>query len=93
MAGPHTQLIAMVIKEKKAVGKQEKTVITGTQSGLPTSLFYHNGVSSKKLLKIVFLKVRIKLKFTVPFSADILVDQSHYGTQLLCSFGGQKRPQ
>lgn len=77
MAGPHTQLIAMVMKEKKAVGKQEKTVITATQSGLPTSLFYHNGVSSKKLLKIVFLKVRIKLKFTVPFSAAILVDQSH----------------
>ena len=37
MAGPHTQFVATVIKEKEAVGKQEKTVIPATQTGLPTS--------------------------------------------------------
>lgn len=92
MAGPHTQCVATVIKEKEAVGKQEKMGITATQSGLPKSP-HHNGVSTKTLLKIIFLKLRIKLKFTVAFSAAFLVGQSHYGTQLLCSFGGQERPQ
>lgn len=37
MAGPHTQFVVTVIKEKEAVGKQEKMVITATQSGLPIS--------------------------------------------------------
>lgn len=46
MAGTHTQFIAMVIKEKEAVGKQEKTVITDTQSRLPRSP-HHNGASTK----------------------------------------------
>jgi len=50
MAAPYTQFFATVTKEKEAVGKQEKIVITATQSGLPTPP-HHNGVSTKYLLK------------------------------------------
>lgn len=43
----------------------------------------------QKISKFIFLKVKIKLKFILAFSAAFSVDQSHYGTKLLCSFGGQ----
>lgn len=47
----------------------------------------------KKVLKEIFLKVRINLNLTVAFSAAISVDQSHYGTQLIWESRGQDRPQ
>lgn len=91
MAGPHPQFIATVITKKEAVGRQQKTMITYTEWSSNTPLA--QCCEHQNLLKIIFLKVRIKLKFTVAFTAAICVHQSHYGTQLIHSSGGQERPQ